>query len=308
MTAQATLIPQEHIFPHYTGDPITSIGKTKVTYVTARDILTNATGFIDGYDYTLNPIVGCQFRCRYCYASTMTRSQYEQDNWGYWVRVKENAVYKTRKHRRLDGKSVYMSSVTDPYQPIERRLGLVRSILEVLAERGDRVRLVVQTRSPLVTRDTEIMEQIIANGGRVQVNMTVTTDDDDVRRHVEPGCPSIPARLRAITEVAATKVETAITMSPLLHVSDHEGFAQHLLATGADRFIAQALHPQRHSDSPAFKATTWLQAIQPMADLMECEPKHVMARHQRQYKADIAELSKHLPHIAEGRAGFRPPF
>ena len=314
---QMPLIEQEQIFPLYSGDPITRVGDTLITYVTSREILTKATGFIgknpdqknsDGFDYTLNPMIGCQFGCQYCYASTMTQSEYEQDNWGYWVRVKENAIYKLAKHRRIDGKSVYMSSVTDPYQPIENKLGIVRSMLDILAKRGDRVLLVIQTRSPLVTRDIDLMEQIIENGGRVQVNMTITTDSDDVRRKVEPGCPSIPARLKAISEVGKSRVDAAITMSPLLYVQDHEQFANQLIDTGATRFIAQSLHPQRNNSTPAFKATTWLKALEPMAEILECSPEKVMQNHNQQYKRNIEKLSQYLPEIQEGRAGFKPPF
>ena len=305
------MFEQENMFPHYTGQPIVSIGNTSVTYVTSRDILTQATGFIgDGYDYTLNPFVGCQFKCGYCYAAGFARTDYEKENWGLWVRVKENAIYKMHKHARIDGKRVYMSSVTDPYQPVEQKLGLVRSILEVLATRGDKVKLVVQTRSPLVTRDTDVMETIIANGGEVQVNMTITTDDEDVRRKIEPNCPSTPARLRAIQHIAQhTTIRTAVTMSPLLYVKDHETLGKTLADSGLDMVIAQSLHAEdNRTPRKTPKATTWERAIQPMAEIMSCTLSQVMRKHQDQYKQDIELLSEHLPNIKQGRAGFLPPF
>ena len=315
MSAQFPLIEQEMMFPYYSGDPVTSVGETKVTYATARSILNPATGFIGkrsddepGFDFTLNPYVGCWHGCKYCYAKAFANSQYKQDNWGYWLEVKENAVYKARQHSKLDGKRVYMSSVTDPYQPIENKLGVVRSVLEVFADRGDRVLLVVQTRNPLATRDLDVMQRIIDNGGRVQVNMTVTTDDDEVRRLVEPRCPSIPARLKAIKEVAATEVDAAITMSPLLYVSNHERFAGSLLDTGVTAFIAQSLHPMARNNEGTFKASTWNEAISPMAQVLDCTPQQAMSVHRKRYDRDIAELRNLLPDITEGREGFRPPF
>ena len=175
------------------------LGRTAVTYRPAREILTRATGFIGGYDFTLNPYSGCGFGCTYCYAAFFTRRQEQQDNWGLWVNAKENAARLMGELRpgELDGKRIYMSSVTDPYQPVERKLELTRRILEVLAGRH-RPKLVVQTRSPLALRDADLFREIERNGGRVQINMTVTTDDEDVRMTFEPGCPSNPARLKAI--------------------------------------------------------------------------------------------------------------
>ena len=173
------------------------IGKTSVTYRPAREILTRSSGFIGAYDFTLNPYSGCSFGCSYCYAAFFSRDKTQEDNWGLWVNAKENAarLIGELKPGTLDGKRIYMSSVTDPCQPLE----LTSEVLRALTDRHQ-PKLVVQTRSPLVTRDISIFQEIEEKGGRVQVNMTVTTDDEDVRRTFEPGCPSNPARLRAIRQ------------------------------------------------------------------------------------------------------------
>ena len=112
------------------------IGPTDVTYAPSREILTRATGFMDAYDFTLNPYSGCSFGCTYCYAAFFSRNIEKQNSWGYWVTVKENAaaLLKKRKPGYLDGKRIYMSSVTDPYQPVERELELTRQLLEVMAD------------------------------------------------------------------------------------------------------------------------------------------------------------------------------
>jgi hypothetical protein len=176
------------------------IGTSSVEYSSARGILTASSGFIDAFDYTLNPYSGCTFGCSYCYAAAFVRDQGQRERWGQWVRVKENALELLRKQRRkpLDGAAIYLSSVTDPYQPIERKLKLTHAILEELVT-YHRVRLVVQTRSPLVTRDLDLLGRFPA----VRVNMTVTTDDEAVRKVFEPGCASIDRRLAAIGEVQA---------------------------------------------------------------------------------------------------------
>ena len=222
------------------------IGPTAVTYAPSREILTRATGFMDAYDYTLNPYSGCSFGCTYCYAAFFSRDITKQDSWGYWVTVKENAaaLLKKRKPGFLDGKRIYMSSVTDPYQPVEKDLKLTRQLLEVMADRH-KPKLVVQTRSPTVVRDIDQYRQIEENGGRVQINMTVTTDDENVRRTFEPFCPSNPVRLRAIGEIQAAGLDTCITMTPVLLVNDKHQFTESLIATGVQNFIAQPFHFSR---------------------------------------------------------------
>ena len=110
-----------------------------------QSILTKATGFIGGFDYTLNPFSGCAFGCSYCYAAFFPRDPELRAGWGNWVSVKQNVVSKLQRMRTsLDGKRVYMSSVTDPYQPLDREVQLVRSLLPAMADRG--LEPVIQTR------------------------------------------------------------------------------------------------------------------------------------------------------------------
>lgn len=105
-----------------------AIGSTGVEYKKAASILTEAKGFMGTYDYTLNPYSGCSFGCTYCYAAFFSRSAEKMKNWGKWLVVKENALELLKKFdakKTLSGKTIYMSSVTDPYQPIERKLELI---------------------------------------------------------------------------------------------------------------------------------------------------------------------------------------
>ena len=246
-----------------------SIGRTTFTKSAASQILNRATGFMDAYDFTLNPYSGCSFGCTYCYAAFFSRDVEKRDSWGSWVNVKENAVELLRKRKpgTLDGKLIYMSSVTDPYQTIEGKLKLTRELLEVMAERH-KPKLVIQTRSPLVVRDCDLFRRIEDNGGRVQVNMTVTTDDEDIRRTFEPSCPPNPGRLAAISKVQAQGIDTCITMTPLLLVSSPYAFADSLLDTGVQKFIAQPFHFKRGK----FLAGTRDGAFDLMAEKLGCAP------------------------------------
>lgn len=281
------------------------IGETAIQYKPARAVLTRATGFMDAYDFTLNPYSGCSFGCTYCYAAFFSRTKQGRDTWGKWVDVKENAVELMDRRRvgSLDGKLIYMSSVTDPYQPVERDLELTRKILEIMAERH-KPKLVVQTRSPDVARDVDLFQQIEANGGRVQVNMTVTTDDEDVRGTFEPFCPSNMVRLKAIKEVNYAGVETCITMTPLLLVSQPYAFVESLLETGVQKFIAQPFHFARGK----FVASTRERAFDLMAEKLGCELSEFQDTYLEHYRRVFEVLSDRLPNLGEGKDGFKPPF
>ena len=297
------------------------VGGAGVTRAHARSVLTKPAGFMSEYDFTLNPYSGCSFGCSYCYAAFFGASKEDRDAWGQWVRVKENAVaiLAKRKPGSLDGKRIYMSSVTDPYQPVERELRLTRGLLGVLAgQRGPeypallgdppKPKLVVQTRSPDVVRDCDLLRRIEANGGRSQVNMTVTTDDDEVRRVFEPSCPSNAVRLRAVARAQAEGVAACVTMTPLLWVSDADAFADRLLETGVRKFIVQPFHFQRGK----FVASTREKALDLMARKLDCDRAVFRERYLAHYDGVYAVLEARLTaegaELGVGKDGFRPPF
>jgi DNA repair photolyase len=253
-------------------------------------ILTEAKGFMGTYDYTLNPYSGCSFGCNYCYAAFFARSTEEKDNWGKWLKVKENALQLLIKWRKkpLLNKTIYISSVTDPYQPIEKELELTRSILKELLN-YHKPRLVIQTRSPLVTRDIDILKKFEI----VQVNMTVTTDSEDVRRAFEPICPSNKSRLKAIQEVTESGIQTCITMTPLLPIQAPNEFVKELLNTGVKKFIVQPFHP----DKGKFVASTRELAIEQMKKMNWNDSK---------YNEAVEIFRQELPWLGEGKQGFAP--
>ena len=265
-----------------------AIGHARICDAPARSILTRATGFMSEYDFTLNPYGGCSFGCSYCYAAFFTRDLELQRTWGEWVNAKTNAVELIQRMRtNLNGKSVYMSSVTDPYQPIERRLGLVRALLPELAERG--VRLVVQTRGPLVTRDIDLFRRFEA----VRVNVTVTTDTDAVQRAFEPRCPTNARRLAAARALVDAGIDTRVTLTPLLPVADPHEFARQLRLTGVTEFVVQPFHAPRGR----FVAGTGATA----RGLVKS-----MGWNSSKYALTVEALRAELPLVVEGRDGFGP--
>lgn len=266
------------------------IGNSEVIYKNASTILTEAKGFMAGYDYSLNPYSGCTFGCSYCYAVAFARTDELRKSWGQWVQVKENALQLLIKFRKksLNGKSIYMSSVTDPYQPIERELNLTRSLIKELLD-FHQPRLVVQTRSPIVTRDIDLLKQF----EHVQVNMTITTDSETVRKVFEPLCPSNTSRLKAIKEINDAGINACITMTPLLPVEDAEEFAKKLLDTGIKKFIIQPFH----TDKGKFVASTRDKALQLIKEMEWTMDK---------YKKVQDIIQKHIPDIGIGKDGFKP--
>jgi DNA repair photolyase len=273
-------------------DRRSKVGHSTIEYKQAKSILTESSGFISTYDYTLNPYSGCTFGCNYCYAAFFAKTEELKGNWGKWVQIKENALALLVKWRSksLDGKTIYMSSVTDPYQPVEKDLALTRSILSELLQHH-KARLVVQTRGPLVTRDIDLFKQF----DFVQVNMTVTTDDDAIRRKFEPTCPSIGQRLNAIKQVRDAGIQTCVTMTPLLPVSSPERFAEKLIETGAHQFVIQDFH----DGNIRFAAGTGKQAL---------EVSQEMRWGKERYEEVRDYLREHLPNLREGQEGFRPPW
>jgi DNA repair photolyase len=267
------------------------IGPSVIEYRKASSILTEGKGFLAGYDYSLNPYSGCTFGCVYCYAAFFSRSKPKMDNWGKWLEVKENALELLKKKRKklLTGKSIYLSSVTDPYQPIERKLGLTRSILEELL--SHQPKLVIQTRSPLIVRDIDLLLQF----EDVQVNMTVTTDDERVRKVFEPYCPSNLKRLEAITTIQKAGIPSCITITPMLPVKDAHEFAKQLIETGVQRFIIQPFH----ADKGKYVAGTKKEATD-LLKLLEWDDS--------KYFSTLEVLNNTLPQTGVGKDGFNPEY
>ena len=266
-------------------------GRIKATFTDSKSILTPASGFMAEWDYTLNPYIGCGFGCNYCYAAFFARDVVLRDTWGDWVKVKQNAVALIRrfcKRKPLAGKSIYMSSVTDPYQPVERKLKLTRSVLEEMVPHQPR--LAVQTRSPLVTRDIDLLCQFET----AQVNMTVTTDSEPVRRAFEPHCPTNTKRLDAIAKITEAGIDTGITLTPLLPVDDAKRFAAKLAATGVQRFVVQPFH----AGKGRFVRGTGASATQIARDMRWDADR---------YGQVLETLRCELPNLIEGRDGFAPP-
>ncbi len=204
--------------------------------IVSKNVLTK-TG-IPGYDWCLNPYVGCEHGCSYCYASFMKRFTGHLEPWGAFVDAKVNAPEALRRQlRRIRGGSVLVGTVTDPYQPTERRLKLTRGCLEALADPALRLEVSVLTRSPLCLRDVDVFRRF---GKRISVGLSITTDDDRVRRIFEPHAPPIGARAEALRALHAAGIPTYAFAGPLLPMDPARYVA--LLGDAAEEVLVDRLN------------------------------------------------------------------
>ena len=163
------------------------------------------------YDYVINPYVGCQHACTYCYARFMKRFTGHKEPWGEFVDVKTNAAELLRREiKKKKPAKVWVSGVCDPYQPLEAKYRLTRQCLEILAENDWPV--VIQTRSALVLRDIDILKNV----KNFEVGLSVTTADDEIRKLFEPHAPPIAARLKALDELHQAGIRTYAMIAPML--------------------------------------------------------------------------------------------
>ncbi len=181
----------------------------KIKEIKAKSIIIKS-GLPEG-DFVINPYTGCMHGCKYCYARLMKRFTGHTEPWGSFVDVKINAPdlipEDTNKYKN---KSIAISSVTDPYQPIERKYKLTRKILEKLIPLQPHLDLL--TKSDLVIRDIDLFKQfkdcIIA--------LSFSVLDEKIRKELEPLASSVDKRINALKELHKTGIHTALFISPIL--------------------------------------------------------------------------------------------
>ena len=191
---------------------------------------------IKGIDFALNPYIGCAHGCRYCYADFMKRFRNHSEPWGSFVDVKINIPQlleqelQRQKYRTMNfadfehgarrvgrgvDKLVSLSTVTDPYQPLEKKYQLTRRCLEILLR--DQIAVSILTKSPLVLRDVDLIRQFKT----IDVGITITTDRDDIRKIFEPGAPPIQARIETLKELHQQGIKTWVFVGPMLPMDPH---------------------------------------------------------------------------------------
>ncbi len=200
---------------------------------------------IPGVEYVINPYLGCGHGCRYCYAVFMKKYArcFQGQPWGSFVEAKVNIAEVLRRElarKRQRGRAL-LSSVCDPYQPVEGKFRLTRQCLEALRDFGWGIDIL--TRSPLVVRDLDIL----AGASGVSVGFSIPTDDEAVRRVTEPQAPPIPARIAALKQVAEAGVRPWVFIAPMLPMNPAR--LVELIAPYAERVRLDPLNYRRQVQS-----------------------------------------------------------
>ena len=214
-----------------------------------------------GFGYTLSPYRGCSHGCRYCFLREYPHALHGPGEWGGWVTPKLNApeLLWAQRHR-LHEQSVFLSTATDPYQPLEREFRLTRACLNVLLD-CPTTRVLLHTRSPLVLQDLELLK---AFGERLSVGFSIPTDDDTVRQVVEPKAPPIPSRWAAVERLARAGLRVTVAATPLLPMADPASFARRGRESGIAGFWAGSLRLLKQDPFyDLLAAHGWLKALDP---------------------------------------------
>lgn len=209
--------------------------------IEARSVLSKSG--ISAVTYALNPYVGCQHGCVYCYSVFMKRFTGHKEEWGTFVDVKVNAPQVlAREVKRAKPGEVLLSSVTDPYQPLEREYRLSRACLEILQE-YPHFPVSILTKSTLVLRDLDILSQI----EDLEVAFTVTTLDEDARQAFEPQASPTRDRIEALARLSEAGLKTWAFFGPALpYISDGEkeieALFRELREAGVKRVLVDSLN------------------------------------------------------------------
>lgn len=259
--------------------------------VASRNKLITKTGF-KNYDVCLNPYVGCEFGCSYCYVRFFVKD--EEKEWGEFVRVRAHLDEKlpqelakgyfaiptgklpilgddgeaTGKKKTIttplavtDARLV-IGTMTDPYQPQEKKHRLTRKALEIIL-RDDLPRLKkvgIFTRSPLVLQDLDLIKRL----PKARIHFTITPYPDDVVRKIEPYSPVTASRWNVIKKLKDAGVRVHVNVAPVMPIiSDPfiEEFAEKLAKIGVDEYFVDPMQAYKESFTAFEKACSQISGL-----------------------------------------------
>ncbi|MBE7491106.1 MAG: PA0069 family radical SAM protein [Planctomycetes bacterium] len=221
-------------------DPSEPAPETEYYWDDTKTILSRHDSPDFPFEFGLNPYRGCEHGCIYCYARPYHEYLGLSAGLDFETRifVKRNAAALLRAEFLKPSwrpSPVVLSGVTDPYQPVEIRLRVTRSVLEVFAEFRNPVAFI--TKNALICRDLDLLGEL-ARHGAAAATFTIGMLDDEIRRRMEPRTSTIDRRFEALARLSAAGVRTAVNLAPVvpgLTDQDIPGIVQRARDCGASR-------------------------------------------------------------------------
>jgi len=221
----------EPLFPIVHTPPISPLGRraaeaeldssghlTEYRPLSSRSVLTRVNSARRlPFTHSINPYRGCEFGCRYCYARyTHEFLEFSPEEFERKIYFKQNAAWLLQQElsRLKPGTEIALGTATDPYQPLERKQRVTRSLLEVFA-RHSGFKLGIVSKSALIARDIDLLQQI-AIGNALTLHITVTTMNTRLARILEPRAPRPDLRIRTVAQLRRAGLRTGVMCSPLM--------------------------------------------------------------------------------------------
>ena len=216
-----------------------------------RSKLIMKSGF-KGYDVCLNPYVGCHFGCTYCYVRFFVKDK--DHDWGDFLRVRRHIADKLpRELPNHNGERLVIGTMTDPYQPNERKHRVTREALQHIIEHGNLNKVGIFTRSPIILEDIDLIRQL----PRARVHYTITPYPRDIITKLEPIPVLTERRFKTVEKLKEAGIRVHVNVAPTLPVWSEqytEQFAKRLAKIGVEEFFVDPMQPYRESFQAVFGA------------------------------------------------------
>jgi DNA repair photolyase len=211
--------------------------KRRVEYfeLPSRSYITRCDSPRVPFQWTINPYRGCEFGCKYCYARYAHEFMELRDPYDFERKIFAKRFnpegFREELKKIPPGESIAIGTATDPYQPAERRYGVTRAMLSVIANEAGH-RFGITTKSDLITRDIDVLREI-ARCNYLGIHITVTTVDRDLAQLLEPLAPRPDLRLAAVRSLTDAGIRASVFCAPVLPLINDSESAFDALARAA---------------------------------------------------------------------------
>lgn len=253
----------------------------KINTIQCKTLLTKSK--LPEADYCINSYVGCLLGCVYCYSRFMKRFTVHDEPWGHFLDVKINApeVLAKELSRKLKRGVVLLGSVTDAYQPIEKKYRITRAILEILLQYDFPISIL--TKSNLVVRDLDLFKQF----SQCEVGLTVTTTEPEIACNFEPHSSTPQQRIEALDILHRSGITTYAFIGPILPELTNLEAVFTTIRGKVDFVMAESLN---------LKCGNW----ENVRDLLKNKYPHLLSLYQSRFPRTYwAQIEKELRTLSE---------